>query len=157
MIKEKLYVARIGAVFNNDEAQVFGEYLDSKQLKTPVEILKDAETNEASPFWSFLEWDDTEAAERFRVSQVRNIVNHISIEIVYIDGETITFDRAYEIVSVESGREYIHIEEGLADKDIRMQIIRRALSNLQGWRKRYGEYKEFAGIAREIDALSETF
>jgi hypothetical protein len=158
-IKEKRYVARIGANFNNDKAKEIGEYLESRKidLKNYVAIYEDALKNEGSPIYAQLEWSNETAADSFRLQQIKNIVEHISLEVVYED-ETITvLPRAFELVTKyeDQPRELVGILEGLTDEESRNQIIERAFTSLLNWWKTYQAYKEFQPVGDVIGKIGE--
>lgn len=152
-VEVKTYKARVGARFDDEVAAILGAYKDERALNTPQAIYQDAKQNEDSPFRRFLEWDNDAAAERFRVEQIKEIVSHISVEVTYVGGGVVRFDRAYEFVTLDSSRQYIAIEDGLGNPETREQIISRAKANLKGWEDRYGQYEEFAGVVVEINKL----
>jgi len=148
------YIARQGAPFKDGEAQVIGEYIS--KFKTPAEILDDTKTNSASPIKEYLNWDDTLAAEEYRLQQIKNIVNHIEVRIVYSGGESKTFDRAFEYVSDSEGRQYIPIQTALSNEEYKRQVLQRAWATLQGWVNRYQEYKEFKPVVEAYKKVEES-
>ena len=85
----KKYKARKGATFNNKDAQVIGVTIDSLRndsgFVTPKVIVDNAK-DAKSPIHKFFEWDNSSAAERFRIQQARDVNNHI-VEIVVIAEE----------------------------------------------------------------------
>ena len=148
-IEKKVYKARNGAPFAQKDAETIGKYIE--QFKTPEDILRDTEKNNKSPIKNLLEWDNDKAADSFRVQQVKNIVNHLSVEIVYIGGEVVTFDRAIEYVSGSEKPQIVKIEDAMDNEDMRKEIIARAWANLSGWMTRYRLYKEFDKVFKAVE------
>jgi len=60
---------------------------DSKGRITPKQVLETAK-DKKSPLHSYFEWDDTEAAYKWRIEQARELIRRVKIEIV-IEEKTI--------------------------------------------------------------------
>ncbi len=152
-VEKKVFKARQGAPFKQEEAQIIGEYVE--KFETPKDILEDAK-NEASPIHHLLTWDENEAAFQYRLQEVKNIVNHIEVDIVYAGGEIETFERGFEYVIDEEGdKKFVPIEKGLSEETYYRQIIQRAWANFDGWVNRYGQYKEFNKIVKAAEETKE--
>lgn len=156
-VKEKKFVARIGAGFNDETAAKIGEYLESKKLdlKNYPAIYEDTLKNEDSPLRPHLDWDDKSAADSHRLQQVRMIVQHISIEVVYEDETIATFPRAFELVTKyeDQPQELVGILEGLSEEDSRKQIVDRVYMNLKGWWETAKTIEEFTEFKSEFEDL----
>lgn len=156
-IKEKRYVARDFAGFNDEKAKEFGEYLEARKidLTNYKAIYEDAAKNEGSPFYKELEWNNSLAANEHRLSQIKELVEHISIEIIYENEEKTILPRAFELVSRynDQPRELIGILEGLSEEDSKKQILSRAFQNLMGWWNTYQIYKEFGSLKSPIEEI----
>ena len=100
----------------------------------------------------YIEWNDEKASELYRLGQVRNIVNHIIIEISSI-GDGLPVRAFYSVQSEPEVKEnvYVNIDTTFSNEFYRKQIIERALSELENWRERYGQYQELSDIIGEID------
>ena len=98
-MKTKKFKARNGSPFLAKDAQKVGEELEKIKSKgdlNPSNILESAKSKK-SILHQYFDWDDTEAAEKWRISQARNITNHV-IEIIVIKGKEHTH-KAYFSVS----------------------------------------------------------
>lgn len=156
-VKEKKFIARVGATFNDEKAVEIGQYLESKKLdlKNYPAVYEDTLKNEDSPLRSLLEWNNEVAADSHRLQQVRMIVEHISIEVVYEDETIATFPRAFEFVTKyeDQPQELIGILEGLSEEDTRKQIVDRVYMNLKGWWETAKTIEEFTEFKSEFENL----
>lgn len=104
---------------------------DKVSPRAVLELARDAKTELHKNFL----WDDTKAAEEYRVEQARGILQAL---VIVEDRPDKPYDplviRAYESIELpgerdeEIKRAYIPIRKALADKDMRAQIMGRLLS-----------------------------
>ena len=157
--KKTIFRARPGAMFDDDQAQVIGEYLSKLQggtadTFTPGEVLEAARPK-SSPIHEFFNWDDSTAAEAWRLQQARLIVNHIEV-IVRTDGGERNV-RAFLNVELPQGddggptRVYMAAEAVASSEYFRSQVIAEALAEVRRWQSRYKEYRELAAIFGAIE------
>lgn len=148
------YVATKGAQFSKKKAQVYGTVLEKIKERdngiVPQVVVNEAR-DKTSPLHDYFDWDDTKAAEKYRVEQARNLISHLDVVINYETGKT---QKAFFNVSIpdNGGTKvvYVDVERALTDKDLRKQVLQNALEELVYWQKKYKEYSEFKGIVREI-------
>jgi hypothetical protein len=152
--RKKLYLATKGAQFDKSRVQEFGEALEQIQrthgLVKPEQVVEYA-ADPDNPLHDCFEWDDTEAATRWRIHQARNLINHIEIDLQAPDG----YDSAPAFVNVtlvgeEPVRGYIDIETATMDPGLRDQVISAALTEAERWMKRYQKYTELEEIFEVI-------
>jgi len=141
----KKYKAKKGAGFNDDDAQVIGQTIedlrDSKGHITPIEIVENAK-NKKSPIHNFFEWEESKAAEQYRLQQARNLVNHI-VEIVVIQGEEIE-QRSFFSVNVENnGKVYVTLKDAIENEDYREQLLNKAITQLENLTITMKMFKEY--------------
>lgn len=112
-----------------------------------------------SPLHGYFEWDDSAAAQAYRLWQARQLI--AKVYIVPSDAPDSEPVRAFVNVYEETDNEdsacadqgYVWTP-GLDSKpDYKRQVIAYAHQQLMMWRKKFGAYKEFFGVVREIDAL----
>lgn len=107
-------------------------------LKT--QFVVDTAKPEKSILHSFFEWNDSKAAELYRLQQARCLINNI--EVVIISDSEIFNVPVYEIVtSKENGREYKHIETMSFDEI--EQVKRTTIIAIQQLTKKLQLYKKF--------------
>ena len=101
----------------------------------------------------FFEWDDTAAAEIYRLEQARGLIR--AVHIVYEDAPAVQ-TRAYEM-TIESQEEskpvtmYRSTEDVLADPDSRAELLKRAMGELVSFQRRFRGLQELAVVFRSID------
>ena len=136
------------------DAQLAGEALARLQkgkndLLEPADIV-DAARSEKSVLHPHFEWDDTAAADAYRCDQARELVRSLTIDISRSNIETRPV-RAF--VNVETGGErgYTSTVTAMSSADLRKQVIERAWSELEAWRRRHAELTELGRIFTMID------
>lgn len=141
------------------DAQVVGERIEVLKAEMggkvkPVDIVSDA-TSKKSPLHRYFEWDDNEAAHRYRLRQARNLVQSlVTIEVVY-KGSPVETKIAF--VSVRDGGEagYVATIEAMSDEGRREEVLEQARSDLRSIRLRLAIFKECADAVDSIDDALE--
>jgi len=159
------YRAAPGAMFNDQEAQELGEFIqkfsDMNGGVNPSNLLANAL---GTPLEKHLEWNDTIAANKHRLHEIYDTLIHIEIKILTHDGNE-RYHRAFYptkiVVSFEGDDKqptpviisaYYPIEHILADPVLREQQVEWALNRFRSARKTYSELKELRSIFEAIDA-----
>lgn len=156
-----VYRAAPGAPFNNKQAPAIGTRLmqlaRSAGEPVPPQVVLDDARPEGSPLHPFFEWDDGEAAERWRLHQARQLVNHLQIIVVGSNGEEETRAMHNLVIETDAGesvRGYVTAKTIEADAGMRAKVIENAMNHLQQWKARYGQYSELYGVVEAIDAAT---
>lgn len=136
------------------EAQVAGEHLErlreSNGGLTARLVVDDAKA-EDSPIHAVFEWDDTRAADEYRLVQARDVMRHIAVVITDGSaGEAPTMSRGFVVVTENEQDRYESIQIVMDDPALRQQVLTRALRELEAWQKKYAELEEFAGVRASI-------
>lgn len=173
-MKKGVYKPRKGARISNAKAQVYGEYLYKLSEETgdglnPAYVVEKAEDIK-SPIHDYFEWDNTEAARKYRLRQAGELMRSIVVE-YQCDGkrgDTRMFMNVHsediyndEEESEEGSRKYIYIEKVVNNKGYLEQIIDDAYAEMKSWNRKYKryaswkEFKVFTTIFSEIDKLTE--
>jgi hypothetical protein len=157
-----IYKAARGSTLTDEQAQQYGDHIaqtfSNGHLEvTPDDVVADAQAK-SSPLHNFFEWDDSEAAQRYRVQQARYLLR--SIRVVIEKQEAVTETRAFVRVTVQepeqdARRVYTSVQHALSEDDLRIQVIEQALRQLESWRKRWTEYTELGEVFRVIDQARE--
>lgn len=110
-----------------------------------VEFAKNPETALHSRFT----WDDTKAAQEFRVWQARQVIR-LYVNVIHEDSPPMRI-----FVSLEedraSGGGYRYVLDVLTDEQRRVQLVTQALKEFRFLRKKYESLKELAKIYEAID------
>jgi len=132
-------------------AQVAGERLEKIRLThagrlTPEMVVKDAKPKK-SPLHCAFEWDDSKAAAGYRIVQARDLIR--AIIVVTDEAPDATPVRAFVHIE-DDERHYTSVQHVMSDKQLRTQVVNRALKELTDWQKRYEELKELAVVFAAI-------
>lgn len=147
----KRYKARNGATFKNEDAQAIGEFIESFADKNPEEILKQIRKNKNHPIYKYIEWDKDSAAYQYQIQQVRNIINHIVLDIEQIP-DVRAFVSVKEFDTEDCKPSYHSIESVEDSAYMKSQIIMRAKQELYNWAERYKQYNELSSIVSFIES-----
>ena len=127
---------------------------------------EDSETHD------MFEWDDTIAAEKYRLAQSGRIINQLQIEVVYSEdssprdvevevNRTERFKRVSAFVNVvpktvKGSAVFTNTLSALKDENKRVQVLKNALSELESFKQRYESLEELSGVFTAIKDLKAT-
>jgi hypothetical protein len=139
-------------------AQPVGEELERLKEQSgkdgidPVDVVN-AARNRKSVLHGFFEWDDSKAAEEFRLEQARRLVRHVLV-IYQDDGKQLGPTRMFINLKGERHKNeatYIPVMSVLSDAEKRQRLLNQCLAELESVRQRYMELVELSNVFREID------
>lgn len=120
---------------------------------TPVDVVKDAR-NPNSPLHPFFEWDDSEAAEQYRLQQARGLIRAV-VAVYRSDDKPDRKMKAYVHVREPGANHYRETQSALSQSSTREAVLRRAWEELQQWKRRYRDLEEFAQLVETIDEVAK--
>lgn len=151
--------------------EVLEEIVNSGEAVSSQSFL-DASRDEDSPTHGMFEWDDSVAAEKFRLTQASNIICHLECtEEVYesepteveLEEKTVEptestyFKSAYVNVAKRSctfqKAEYVPVAVAMSNEDTRRQVLENALVSLKAFERSYSYLNEMSLV---IDAIHKT-
>ena len=141
------------------DAQVAGDECSrvEREVGLTPKNLVDASRPEDAPLHSEFEWDDTLAAERYRETQASSIIRHLVT--VEVDGKEVPETRSYVSVPAkdttdnDSKNAYVNIYKALTEPETKDLVLRRALSELRAFERKYKNMSELAGVFSAIGQL----
>lgn len=162
---KKTYRAAPGAQYSHRKAAVIGAELEKLgQSVTPLAVVV-AATPTKSPLHDQFEWDDSVAAQSYRVFQARQLINHLQVVVVQASGESAAM-KAYFSQVVESEdedanlikeRKYLSVELVASSPVSAGNAIQQAKAELLSWKSRYERYREFfAAVFEAADNLPKS-
>lgn len=159
MKDKKIYKAKSGAQFDGKKVQIYGKFLNhlaksKKGQLTPREVLGGARS-EDSPIHDCFEWDNDRGAEKYRIHQAQNLMNHIGIVVTY-KGEEKVIPMFINLIIDEGKkpeRKYVQSEIVAENEEYRRQAIENALRELISWQIRYKDIQE---LGKVFSAIEET-
>lgn len=138
------------------EAANVGEHLELLRQQnqgelTPEDVVADAK-HDNSPLHALFQWDDSKAAEQYRLSQARTLIR--AVVAVYVSDEQPAIRmRAYVHVPEGNTSHYRETTHALSQKKTREIVLRRAWNELRLWRDRYKDLSQFAKLIPIIDEI----
>ncbi len=124
---------------------------------TPKAVILSAQSKK-SPLHKYFEWNNDMAADRYREWQARQLI--ASVYIVDADDENAQPVRAFVNIEPESELDDFISDKGYVStpsihgkQGYQQQVLEYARQQLVGWRKRFGNYKEFFVVVKAIDSL----
>jgi|SRR5882724_696913 len=133
-VKEPKYVA------------VLKQIEEDHGIITPYMVVEAAKKAD-SPLHNAFEWDDTKAAEKFRIVQARMLINSVRVEIM--GQKTEGYINAIVHVDNVASRGYVSTEVAMNDDFIYKQVLKNATRELEYWQKKYRMLKDLQGIVNE--------
>jgi len=106
-----------------------------------------------SPLHSLFEWNDVDAADRYRITQARGIIRRLRV----VQQGTKEQPRVVRLAFVSPGQVkhpgYIPTDEAVADPVKRDQLVANAVAALEGWIARYKsmDLEELESVTRELE------
>jgi hypothetical protein len=126
-------------------------------LLRPSEIVEAASERE-SVLHKFFQWDDSEAARQYRISQARQLLR-VTVQYVGAGDEPIS---ARVFISLKSDRK----EEGggyrvtahvMLNEKQRAQLFEQALDDIRYFKKKYASLQELSGVLSAMEAAQQAF
>jgi|TARA_R100000306_G_C4358759_1_gene134174 hypothetical protein len=143
------------------EAQVFGDRIESLRAElgdaiTPVDVVEDARPPD-SPTHSLFTWNDSQAAEKWRHHQARNMIDSVHVVISYKEMTPVTgaYNQRVTITYSNGTRDGAYVPHVLALSSPiwRAQIIKEAHQGLRRWARRYSELRDEPSLAQAFEAI----
>jgi hypothetical protein len=142
-----------GKSISDSAAQVYGPVLYDLAQKNhglTAEIVLREGKKVRSPIHNYFEWDDTAAAETYRLHQAGQLIR--SIEVVVIDnGESDAVRAFHSVRHADEERMYQTIEVVKDTPEYRHQIIEKARREFESWKRRWQKYQELDEIFQVVD------
>lgn len=127
------------------------------------EIVIDYAKPQESPLHQFFQWDDSKAAELYRLEQARGLIRRIKVEYVTEETKTVTV-RAYHCITPEipttddNGDEqpnrgvYVPLETAMSD--YRSQLMAQCKRDMESFKRKYAALKEVANVIDAMEAVA---
>ena len=133
------------------KAQVAGEEcekLESKGMLTPSNLVEVSRPKDA-PLHKCFEWDDTVAAEKWRLTQAAYIIRSVEVTVEKSTEPT----RAFVVTVSDDSREYKSVGYVMRRADGREALLESAKRDLLAFRRKYQTLYELASIFDAIDGV----
>ena len=139
------------------DANTVGETIhriEKEHGECTAKLLLDEARGKKSPIHQLFEWDDTIAAERYRLRQATDIITAIAV--VMDEGkEEPQMIRAFANVGAKNDGSFISMHKALSSEESRRIVLSHALDELKAFKAKYANLKEFVKIFAEISELEK--
>lgn len=135
---------KMNGIFKADAQKVADEIGDNRI--TPQQILEKAR-DEKSELHKCFEWDDSIAAEKYRLQQAGTILRMLVFKSKNEDEQPV---RVFQITTERNT--YQPVKMFLKQEDEYQSLLKRALGELESFKKRYSTLSELESV---FDAISE--
>lgn len=157
MVYEKKYSWRAG---KSVPAQVAGEVMEMIE-KRDGELTKEAFLEESrpddSPTHDLFDWDDTSAAEKYRLTQARMCIQDIVVTVIRHNEPRKIHAFVNTTVGKTNNASYSNIQIAMEDEEKRKAVLQNAFTELQAFERKYSEYTELSGIFAEVHKAEKLF
>ena len=132
------------------------ERIEARDGQVTSKSLLDAGRPEESVLHSLFEWDDSKAAELYRLRQATEVITHIHI---VIEEKPNTPYRAYVNIQESSGQteqgRFINVRSAMENEETRRIVLNMAISEAKRFSQKYANYKELSEVFEAIDRVTE--
>jgi hypothetical protein len=124
---------------------------------TPETVLQHAR-DKASPLHRHFEWNNSKAAEEYRLQQAAWLLRTVKVRVVVKD--TRSSARAFIAVKVDPDEpsprlQYVSLSAALDNPDWRAQMIEQALRELESFRQKYAVLSELKTVIVAIEKVRD--
>ena len=148
--------------------------IEQKEGEVTKESFLDYSRDENSETHSLFEWDDSVAAEKYRLKQASNIISQLEVTIIHEDSEPREIT-AQIVDNVEQGKSieskisafvniapkapamsatYYNVNRAMSNTDTRKQVLRNALFELKAFEREYRNFTEVAELFEVIEKVT---
>lgn len=134
-------------------ATLLGLYRRNNNSLRPVDVVEAARPI-SSPLHTYFDWDDANAAEKYRLDQARGLIRRVKVRFIDSDEE---MEKVPAFVSVvrPTGPSYVPTEEVREDPFQSKLVLARAERD---WRNLLSRYKHLQGfinvVRRDVDDIA---
>lgn len=130
-------------------AQIAGEMceaLEQSSIGLSPRTLLEANRETSAPLHDEFEWNDSEAAERFRLNQAATIIRNIVIVRTEQTDKPAPSVRAFVNVRDEVQRSYVGIVRAMSDDSMRESLMKSAIKDMDSFKNKYQDLQELSSV-----------
>ena len=121
-------------------------YKENGGILLPKTVVNEAR-NPKNPLHCHFQWDNTKAAEAYRIEQARSLLQ-VTVEIIDIGGDKRPVRVFASLSTDRDAGGYRTTIDALTDKDMRECLIKDALRDIDFFERRYREIKELSAVIK---------
>jgi len=160
-MEKLIYKRREGATFKEEDTELIAKIIieieKKKGIVKPEDLIEKAE-NKSSSIHHLFEWDNDEAGRQYRMSQARNIINHIEIEVrsAHSPDEKVNLviqpQRAFHNVVSGEERGYVSTINIVRDEDLAKQVLQRLTRQLEGATNELRAFQDYKWVVTLLES-----
>lgn len=136
-------------------AQVAGDRIETIRAERgrvhAADVVDDARPEDA-PLHPCFEWDDSAAAEKFRVQQARAVLENLVV--VPIESPEAPATRAFFAIGAPNEpHDFVPISAVMSDEALRRKALRSVLEELNRIKQKYSDLRELADVWKALEAV----
>lgn len=133
------------------------EAIEARDGNVTKEAFLEESRPEDAPTHSLFEWNDSVAAEKYRLEQSRKVINNLVVTVHTEKQEEPITAKALVNVEPEAHKHasFISITTAMSSTDTAEIVLRHALEELETFESKYRSLKELAHVFAAIDELKE--
>ena len=110
-----------------------------------AECVVEVASNPGHPLHGHFEWDDSAAAQQWRLQQARQMINVLVQFVPHVEANHRVYVSLYRDRAEEGGG-YRVISEVLSNKQLRNEMLEEALAELKDFEQKYRSLQELADV-----------
>ena len=130
------------------------EEIESEHGEVTAKLLLEKARPQNSELHCLFEWNNKEAAERWRLEKAKKIITAIAVTYENDNKEPITV-RAFANVGAKNKASFITTATALSNKQSRLVVLQHAIEELQAFRNKYNSLSELSEIFAAITNLEK--
>lgn len=139
------------AVNPNDVGKLF-EKIEKKNGKLTRELVLEDARDESSIIHDCFEWNDTVAAENYRLTQATCLITNLDV-VVETEEKKPVICRAFVNTSEGHKGAFVNINTAFQSQETKDLVMQRAIKELQAFERKYHDLKVFSNLFEEIESL----
>jgi hypothetical protein len=150
---KNIYKAKPGSRINDNDANIIGEFCDKLYRKfgtITAEMFVTAAKKDKT-IRPYLEWDNTLAAEQYRLHQARILIGSFTVTIERHDKEVTV--RGLQYVDSENG--YVPSSKIFSNTEMTKEVVAKAKKEAISWFHRYQNIRGFDNMNPIFDAIEK--
>lgn len=147
-----MVVWKFQGLYRGDAEKCFSEIQSIGESATPQQIL-DKARDSTTELHKCFEWDDSVAAEKYRLQQARQIVGSLVYQKAETEQPEAPKIRVMQSIVTEDTMAYKPVKVIVQNQNEYSQLLTRAKKELTAFKSRYERLSELEEVFRSIDSL----
>jgi len=131
------------------------EKIERKHGSVTPQLVLEASRSEKATLHKCFEWDDTKAAEKYRLSQAGMIIQNLLVIVEESPSRepVRAFVNTVTKAPAQKGS-FVHVTSALQDEELKRSVLANALAELKEFQKKYQDLTELADVLKAIEKLT---